>query len=159
MFRLCLDFKIWTKSEQPMFILCLDFKIWTKSEQFMFRLSLDLRNWPNSEQFMFNLCSEFRIWPKSEQFMFILCSDFKKSDLFSRVLFSFLPPLLVTPLPTLLSAPFSPFSPLKNGLFGRARGTAQSLERGSFRRDLSTNFGKEIPSRNPREKGSEMDKI
>ena len=31
----------------------------------------------------------------------------------SRVLFPFLPPLLVTPLPPLFSAPFSPFSPLK----------------------------------------------
>ena len=78
------------------------------------------------------------------------------SDLFSRVLFSFLPPLLVTPLPPLFSAPFSPFPPLKNPLFCRGRGTAQSLERGSFRMDLSTNFGKEIPSRNPREKRSDF---
>ena len=31
------------------------------------------------------------------------------SDLFSRVLFSFLPFLLVTPLPLLVSAPFRPF--------------------------------------------------
>ena len=75
------------------------------------------------------------------------------ADLFSRVLFSFLPPLLVTPLPLLFSAPFSPFPPLKNALFCRGRGTAQSLERGSFRMDLSTNFGKETPSRNRREKG------
>ena len=33
-------------------------------------------------------------------------------------------------------------------------GTVQSLERGSFRIDLCTNFGKEIPSRNLREKRS-----
>ena len=31
------------------------------------------------------------------------------ADLFSRVLFSFLPPLLATPLPPLFSAPFGPF--------------------------------------------------
>ena len=75
------------------------------------------------------------------------------TDLFSCVLFSFLPPFLVTPLP-LFSTPFLPFSPSKNALFCRARDTAQSLERGSFRMDLSKNFGKEIPSRNLREKRS-----
>ena len=37
--------------------------------------------------------------------------SFPKTDLFSRVLFSFLPPLLATPLPPLIWAPFSPFSP------------------------------------------------
>ena len=35
------------------------------------------------------------------------------TDLFSRVLFSFLPPLLATPLPLLFSAPFRPFLPLE----------------------------------------------
>ena len=77
-----------------------------------------------------------------------------QSDLFSRVLFSFLPPLLLTPLPHLFSPPFRPFSNSKSALFCRANGTAQSLERGSFRMDLSTKFGKEIPSRNLRKKRS-----
>ena len=36
----------------------------------------------------------------------------------------------------------------------RAKGTVQSLERGSSGMDLSTKFGKEIPSRNLREKRS-----
>ena len=77
----------------------------------------------------------------------------------SRVLFSF-SPFSWSPL----FLPFSrhlflPFLPSKNALFCRARGTAQSLERGSFRVDLSTNFGKEIPSRNPREKGTEFQEI
>ena len=54
-------------------------------------------------------------------------------DLFSRVLSSFLPPLLATPLPPFL------------------KGTVQSLERGSSGMDLSTKFGKEIPSQNLRE--------
>ena len=40
---------------------------------------------------------------------------FQESDLFSRALFPFLPPLLVTPLPPLFSAPFSPISPLQGG--------------------------------------------
>ena len=62
-------------------------------------------------------------------------------DLFSRVLCSFLPPLLSGRL-------FALFSPSKSALFCRAKGTAQSLERGSFRMDLSTKFGKELPSRN-----------
>ena len=51
---------------------------------------------------------------------------------------------------------FSPFcSPSKSALFCRAKGTAQSLERGSSGKDLSTDFEKEIPSRNLREKRSE----
>ena len=51
------------------------------------------------------------------------------------------------------SAPFRPFIRFNQcALFCRARGTAQSLERGSFRMDLSTKFGKESPSRNLREK-------
>ena len=59
------------------------------------------------------------------------------------------------PFSAFFPAPFSPFSPpLKSALFCRARGTAQSLERGSSRIDLSTNFRKEIPSRNLREKRS-----
>ena len=49
---------------------------------------------------------------------------------------------------------FALLSPSKNALFCRAKGTVQSLERGSFRMPLSTKFGKEIPSRNLREKKS-----
>ena len=52
------------------------------------------------------------------------------------------------PFSRFLSAPFRPFLPL----FCRAKGTAQSLERGGSRMDLSTKFGKEIPSRNLHEK-------
>ena len=61
---------------------------------------------------------------------------------------------LATPLPLFWasSCPIPP--PRKNALFCRAKGTTRSLERGSFRMDLSTNFGKEIPSRNLREKRS-----
>ena len=76
------------------------------------------------------------------------------ADLFSRVLFSFLPPLLATPLPLIFSALFRPFFPSKRALFCRANGTAHSLERGGYRMDLCTKFGKEIPSRNLREKRS-----
>ena len=46
------------------------------------------------------------------------------------------------------------FSPSKTALFCRAKGTAQSLERGRSGMDLSTKFGKEIPSRNLRKKRS-----
>ena len=49
---------------------------------------------------------------------------------------------------------FALFSPSKSALFCRAKGTAQISERGNFRMDLSTKFGKEIPSRNLREKRS-----
>ena len=49
---------------------------------------------------------------------------------------------------------FTLFSPSKSALFSRAKGTAQSLERISFRLDLCTKLGKEIPSRNLREKRS-----
>ena len=80
-------------------------------------------------------------------FVIVSCQSF--SDLFSRVLFSFLLPLLAAPLPPLFWTPFRPVS----ALFCRAKGTAQILERGSFRMHLSTKFGKEIPSRNLREKG------
>ena len=71
--------------------------------------------------------------------------------LFSCILFSFLPPFAGPPL----FLPFSrylsaPFSPSKSALFCRANCTAQSLERGRFRMDLSADFGKEIPSRNMR---------
>ena len=53
------------------------------------------------------------------------------------------------------SGHFSPSSTLsKSALFCREKGTAQILERSSFRVDLSTKVGKEIPSRNLREKGS-----
>ena len=48
-----------------------------------------------------------------------------------------------------LSLPFSGrlfalFSPSKSALFCREKGTTQSLERGSFRIDLSRKFGKEF---------------
>ena len=49
---------------------------------------------------------------------------------------------------------FTPFFPSKNALLCRAKGTAQHFKNGSFRTDLSTKFGKEIPSRNLREKRS-----
>ena len=75
------------------------------------------------------------------------------SDLFSRVLFSFLSPLLAAPLPLLFSAPFRPCLPSKSAPFCRAKGTAQSLERGRFRMNLSTKFWKEMPSRNLHKKG------
>ena len=81
------------------------------------------------------------------------------SDQFSRVLFSFLPPLLATPLPLIFSALFRPVLPSKSALFCRAKGTPQSLERGGFRMDLSTRFGKEILSRNLRKKRSAIDRI
>ena len=42
----------------------------------------------------------------------------------------------------------------KNALFCRGGGTAETSERGSSRIDLLTKFGKEIPSRNLREKRS-----
>ena len=49
---------------------------------------------------------------------------------------------------------FALFSLSQSALFCRAKGTAQSLERSSFGMDLATKFGKEIPSRNLREKRS-----
>ena len=49
---------------------------------------------------------------------------------------------------------FAIFLPSKSALFCRGKGTVQSLERGSSGMDLSTKFGKEIPSRNLREKRS-----
>ena len=52
---------------------------------------------------------------------------------------------------------FTLFSPSKSALFYRVNCTAHSLERGSFRTHVSTKFGKEIPSRNPRAKRSEND--
>ena len=49
---------------------------------------------------------------------------------------------------------FAISSPSKSALFCRAKGTVQSLGRGSSGMDLPTEFGKEIPSRNLREKRS-----
>ena len=66
------------------------------------------------------------------------------SDMFSRVLF---PPLLTTPLPPRCMAPCRRFSPPRKVL---------CLERDSFGMDLSTKFGKEIPSRNLHEKRSDF---
>ena len=48
--------------------------------------------------------SETRLFP-----MHLVCTQL--TDLFSRIPFSFLPPLLATPLPHVFLAPFSPFSP------------------------------------------------
>ena len=80
---------------------------------------------------------------------------FTVTDLFSRVLFFLFCPLCWPPLfSPLFSAPFCPCLPLKSALFCREKGTEQSLERGSFRTDLSPKFGKEIPSRNLRENRS-----
>ena len=70
---------------------------------------------------------------------------------------SFFPfcPLCWSPLFLPFLSTFLPcFSSLESALFCRANCTAQSLEGGRFRMDLSTKFGKEIPSRNLREKGS-----
>ena len=44
-----------------------------------------------------------------------------------------------------------PCLPSESALFCGVQGTAHSLERGSFRMDLSTKFGKEVPSRNLRQ--------
>ena len=73
-----------------------------------------------------------------------LLPGFWITDLFSRILLSFLSSLLAARLPRFVSAP----------LFCRAKGTVQSLEKGSFRMELSAKLGKEIPSRNLREKWS-----
>ena len=78
------------------------------------------------------------------------------ADLFvTRPFFPFRPlrwPTLFLPFSRL----FALFSPSKSALFCRAKGTAQSLERGSCGMDLSAKFGQEIPSRNLREKRSEI---
>ena len=61
---------------------------------------------------------------------------------FSRPVFTrpFFAPLLATPLPPLFSAPSRAVLHLRSALFCRA---TWSVERGSFRMDLSTKFGKE----------------
>ena len=59
-------------------------------------------------------------------------------NLLSRILFSFLPPLLGTDLPPLFSAPSRSFLPLKNALFCRAR------QRGSFRMDSPKSSGRKF---------------
>ena len=51
---------------------------------------------------------------------------------------------------------FALFSASKSALFCRAKDTAQSLERASLRMDLSTKFGKEVPSRDLRKEGQSM---
>ena len=60
------------------------------------------------------------------------------------VLFSFLPLCWPPHLPPVFLVTFLPLSPSpsKSALFCTAKGTAQSLVRGSFRMDLSTKFGK-----------------
>ena len=74
---------------------------------------------------------------------------------FHASFFPFCPSLLATPFPSFSGHLFAFFSPSKSALVCRAKGITHSLERGSFRMDLSRKFGKEIPSRNLREKGSE----
>ena len=89
-----------------------------------------------------------------EKFPSGFCRSLFLTDLFSCVLFSFLPlcwPPLFLPFSRHL---FTLFSPSKSALFCRAKGKAQSLERGRLRMDLSKQFGKEIPSRNLRKKRS-----
>ena len=86
----------------------------------------------------------------------LLGFHFTISDLFSRVLFPFCPfcwPPLFLPFSRHI---FALFFPSKSVLFCRAKGTVQSLERGSSGMHLSTKFGKEIPSRNLREKRSDF---
>ena len=56
-----------------------------------------------------------------------------ESDLFSRVLFSFFPPLVATPLPPLFSGPFSPFSPPRNVI----RSVEQRAQLRAWRRAVS----------------------
>ena len=87
--------------------------------------------------------------------------DFNFSELESLTCFraSFFPfcPLCWPPLFLPFSRHlFALFSPSKSALFCREKGTEQSLERGSSGMHLSTKFGKEIPSRNLREKRSEI---
>ena len=60
------------------------------------------------------------------------------------------PPLFPTPFSGHL---FALFSPSKSALFCRAKGTALIFQRSTFRMDLSTKFGKEIPSRNLQKEG------
>ena len=56
------------------------------------------------------------------------------SDLFSRVLFSFLAPLLATPLPPLFWAPFRPVLPLEKCSVLQSKGHSTDLEEGQFQK-------------------------
>ena len=89
-------------------------------------------------------CSEVLVFPG------------KKLTCFHASFFPFCP-LCWPPLspPPFSGHLFALCSPSKSALFCRAKGTAQILGRGTFRTHLSTKFGKEIPSRNLREKRSE----
>ena len=113
----------------------------------MCKLSLSINKLP------MNLCPPqknkqpfVKDFPKQSRFKFsgISLENFS-TDLFSRHPSSC--PCLGT-----FSPLFSP--PPQNALFCRARGTAQSLQRGNFRTELSAKFGMEIPSRNLRENRS-----
>ena len=67
-------------------------------------------------------------------------------ELFSRIFFLSPPPCHPSKSsPFFFSAPFAPFSPSRSALFCRETSTGQSLERGSFRMDLSTKLEQEIP--------------
>ena len=79
---------------------------------------------------------------------------------FHASFFPFCPPCwppLFLPFSRYLFAPF--FSPSKSALFCRAKCTAQSSERGRFRKNMSTKFGKEIPSRNLRPPPPQIGKV
>ena len=85
---------------------------------------------------------------------FSLLRQIKILTCFHALLFSLLLPLLATPF-----CPFSPhlmafFSPSKKVLCSVEQRARHTSWRGNFRMDLSTKFGKEIPSRNLREKRS-----
>ena len=91
---------------------------------------------------------------------YLACSPFellgakRKLTCFHASFFPFCPfcwPPLFLPFSRHL---FAIFFPSKSALFCREKGTVQSLERGSSGMHLSTKFGKEIPSRNLREKRS-----
>ena len=73
----------------------------------------------------------------------------KLTDLFSRVLFFVLPLLPATPFSAPSLRTFSPFSPPRKVLCSiERRALHRSWRCGNFRMDLSTKFGKAIPSRN-----------
>ena len=102
------------------------------------RVALDLLNQPLIYGVAHNPCCIFLREICTIQQVAVLTRP--GSDLFSRALVSIFCPLC--------------WPPSKSALFCRAKGTAQILEMGTFRMDLSTKFGKEIPSRNLREEGS-----
>ena len=72
-----------------------------------------------------------------------------ENDLLSRILFSFWPPLLATPLPPLLSAPFRQFPPPRKVLCSVERGAQRTAWRGAVSGWTSPqSSGRKFPSRN-----------